>query len=96
MTWNLQTTTANQTMVNPAHSHCAIVDEAGNGRTSMDAGHWHEVRNGQVLLDMRDRHDHKIMPGQQCMQAAQPLGQGQQPAPGQPGCLPCQQKQRTR
>jgi hypothetical protein len=89
MNWNLQATTAPATHVNPAHPHCAFVDENGNGRTSVDAGHWHQIAGGRILPDLRDRHGHDIpQPAIPCQAMAGPP-QGAAPAPGTPGCGPC-------
>lgn len=32
----------------PIHNHKAYIDKAGNGVTSTDASHYHEVRNGVI------------------------------------------------
>ena len=36
------------------HTHCAIFDEDGNGRTSRDDGHYHEI----VLCDVISANGH--------------------------------------
>lgn len=84
MNWNLQGSTSAATAVNPPHPHCVNVDEAGNGRTSVDAGHWHEVRNRAVLPDQRDGHSHAIL-----ATTCQTVPGAPQ---GKPGCGNCTQR----
>jgi len=88
MKWNLQASTAPATAVNPMHPHCVEVDEFGNGRTSFDAGHWHEVKNRGVLADARDGHNHSIL-ASGCQ-----TGMAGPPAQGQPGCGSCNQRRK--
>ncbi len=38
------------------HAHVAVVDAWGNGRTTMNAGHRHEIADGEVLRVAGHRH----------------------------------------
>jgi len=93
MTWNLQATAAQATAYNPVHAHCAFVDESGDGRTSVDSGHWHQIAGRRILPDMRDGHAHEVLPTA-CQSAPMELsGQGGAPAQAA-GCAPCMKNRR--
>lgn len=49
------------TTVDAGHDHMAFVDEAGDGLTSFDAGHIHEVRGGLALPAGQDGHTHRLL-----------------------------------
>lgn len=68
---SLMTTQAPATQVNPQHDHCAVVDEKGNGTTTVSANHYHIVAAGRVMPDPRDGHYHNIQPVT-CAQPAPP------------------------
>ncbi len=44
----------------PIHDHCAFINADGNGNTDVVASHFHRVRNGRILPDASDSHDHRL------------------------------------
>lgn len=81
---NLQATQSTPTAVNPAHAHCAIIEQ---GRTSVDAGHWHHIVGGVIQPDLRDGHTHQILP-----QNCQAMGGSPQGGNSHAGCGTCTQR----
>lgn len=58
----VQTSVSAQTASYPPHTHCSKVDAKGNGATSMDLNHQHNVVNG-VAQPTPDGHMHGVTNG---------------------------------
>jgi len=44
----------------PVHVHNAYPDKDGNGNTSISASHFHRIKDGRILPDESDGHEHGL------------------------------------